>query len=95
MSTTFPFHTTVPSDGTITLPPEFRGKPVSIAVDSEPLHQTGILSIAGILKDGPSENVHAQSPIQDLLDFCTKDASLCTDEELDDARYEYLMEKYG
>ena len=33
-------------------------------------------------------------PVQDLVDFCTKSASLCTDEELDNARYEYLMEKY-
>jgi len=70
--TTFSFHTPVPSNCTITLPPEFRGKPVRIAVENEP----------------------AKSLVQDLLDYCTKDASLCTDEELDDDRYEYLKEKY-
>ena len=86
MPTTFRFHTTVPSDGTITLPPEFRGKPVRIAVENEPKSSVqnlldndagggggatkGILSIAGILKDGPNENIR-------------------------DERYEYLMGKYG
>ena len=35
-----------------------------------------------------------KSPVQDLLDYCTKSASLCTDEELDNDRYEYLKEKY-
>jgi len=34
------------------------------------------------------------SPVQDLLDYCTKNASHCTDEELDNDRYEYLKEKY-
>jgi len=60
MQTTLRFHTTVPSDGTITLPPEFRGKPVRIAVDNESTKasaQKGILSIAGILKDCPNENI--------------------------------------
>jgi hypothetical protein len=40
------------------------------------------------------EKETTKTAVQDLLDFCTKDASLCTDEELDDARYEYLKEKY-
>jgi len=35
-----------------------------------------------------------KSPVQDLLDYCTKSASHCTDEELDNDRYEYLKEKY-
>ena len=30
--TTFNFHTTVPTDGTITLPPEFRGDQVDVTV---------------------------------------------------------------
>ena len=30
--TTFSFHTTVPSNGTITLPPEFRGNQVDVIV---------------------------------------------------------------
>ena len=63
------FYTTVPESGTITLPPEFRGVPVRIVVENEPTSETGILSIAGILKD-------------------------CKDEDIRDARYEYLMEKY-
>ena len=33
--TTFSFHTTVPSNGTITLPPEFRGKTVTLLTDDE------------------------------------------------------------
>jgi hypothetical protein len=40
------------------------------------------------------EEKPTKSPVQDLLDYCTKNASLCTDEELDDDRYEYLKEKY-
>ena len=40
------------------------------------------------------EEEPAKSPVQDLLDYCTKSASLCTDEELDNDRYEYLMGKY-
>jgi len=96
--TTYQFHTTVSSDGTITLPPEFCGKSVKIAVEKEPVHKTGILSIAGILQDCDIESVEAdapmKSPVQDLLDFCTKDVSLCTDEGLDNDRYEYLKEKY-
>jgi len=76
---------------------------VKIAVEKEPVHKTGILSIAGILKDCDIESIEIErveadapmkSPVQDLLDFCIKDVSLCTDEELDDDRYEYLMEKY-
>ena len=55
--TTYQFRTTVPSNCTITLPPEFQGKPVRIAVDSEPIHEVGILSIAGILKDCVDENI--------------------------------------
>jgi hypothetical protein len=72
MPTTLRFQTTVPSNGTITLPPEFHGIPVRIVVEKEP----------------------TKSPVQDLLDYCTKSASLCTDEELDEDRYEYLKEKY-
>jgi len=96
--TTLCFHTTVSTDGTITLPPEFCGKSVRIAVEQELVHKTGILSIAGILQDCDIESVEAdapmKSPVQDLLDFCTKDVSLCTDEGLDNDRYEYLKEKY-
>jgi hypothetical protein len=51
------FYTTVPSNCTITLPPEFRGKPVRVAVENEPVRETGILSIAGILKDCRNENI--------------------------------------
>ena len=35
--TTLCFHTTVSSDGTVTLPPEFCGKSVRIAVEKEPV----------------------------------------------------------
>ena len=40
------------------------------------------------------EQAPTKSPVQDLLDYCTKSASPCTDEELDNERYEYLKEKY-
>ncbi|MDR0328364.1 MAG: hypothetical protein LBI05_08730 [Planctomycetaceae bacterium] len=40
------------------------------------------------------EKEPTKSPVQDLLDYCTKSSSLCTDEELDDDRYKYLKEKY-
>jgi len=70
MSTTLRFNTTVPSDGTITLPPEFRGKPVRIAVESEPtklpVQDDTKISIGdflkkytGILKDCDIESVEA------------------------------------
>jgi len=68
MSTMPYFYTTVPESGTITLPEEFRGKPLKIVVEEEPA-ETGILGLRGIMKG-------------------------CTTEELEDARYEYLMKKY-
>jgi len=58
---TLSFHTTVPSDCMMALPPEFRGEPVRIVVKKEPPKsptRKGILSIAGILKDCPNENIH-------------------------------------
>ena len=45
----------------IALPSEFRGEPVRIVVKKESPKSSagkGILSIAGILKDCPSENIH-------------------------------------
>lgn len=35
-----------------------------------------------------------KSAVQELLDFCTKDPSTLTDEDVDQIRYEYLSEKY-
>jgi hypothetical protein len=75
--TTLSFHTTVPSDCTITLPSEFRGVPVRIVVKQEPTQspvekrtmKKGILGLRGILKD-------------------------YTLEELENARDEYLADKY-
>jgi hypothetical protein len=64
--TTFPFHTTVLDNGMLAapLPEEFRGAPVSVVVNKESAdskrsstHETGILSIAGILKECRNENI--------------------------------------
>jgi len=83
--TTLSFHTIVPSDCTITLPPAFRGEPVRIVVDKEPAPSKrstmrefiekepapvkGIVGLRGILKG-------------------------YTIEELENARDEYLTDKY-
>jgi hypothetical protein len=71
MSATQVFHTTAPESGMITLPEGLRGKPLKIVVETETVSvkrstsldirqktpETGILSIAGILKDCPNENI--------------------------------------
>lgn len=83
--TTLSFHTIVPSDGTITLPSEFRGVPVKIVVAKEPAPSkrstmrefdekkptpvNGIMGLRGILKG-------------------------YTIEELENARDEHLTDKY-
>jgi len=60
--------------------------------------ESGTLTLPKELRGKPLkivvEHEPTKSPVQDLVDYCTKSASLCTDEELDNARYEYLMEKY-
>ena len=63
MSTMPVFYMTVPQSGTFTFPEELRGKPLKIVVEEEPVtpfgnHETGILSIAGILKNGRDDDVH-------------------------------------
>ena len=95
MSTLQVFYTTAPESGTITLPKELRGKPLKIVVERE-TRETGILSIAGILKDCQNEN-------EQLPNTSSKKGILglrgimkgCTASEIEDARYEYLMEKYA
>ena len=91
MSTMQVFYTTVPESGMVAFPQELRGKPLKITVEQEP----------------------TKSPVQDLVDFCTKENEQLphtsskkgilglrgimkglTDAELEDARYEYLIEKY-
>jgi hypothetical protein len=65
MPTTFRFHTTVPSDGTITLPPEFRGTPVQIVVAKEQTTSKQstmrefVEKYTGILKDCDIESIEA------------------------------------
>jgi len=67
---TLSFHTIVPNSGTITLPSEFCGKPVRIAVENEltksPVQDDTKISIGdflkkytGILKDCDIESVEA------------------------------------
>ena len=94
MSTMQVFYTTAPESGTITLPEGLRGKPLKIVLDKTPC-KSGILSIAGILKDCTEEH-------ERLSDSGSKKGILglrgimkgLTTTELEDARYEYLMEKY-
>ena len=84
--TTYQFHFPATGDATLTivLPEELRGEPLNVVVAKEP----------------------AKSPVQDLLDFCTDEGAQkgilglrgilkdCTMEELENARFEYLAEKY-
>ncbi len=63
MSTTEPFYTTVPANGTITLPPEFRGSEILVlrtelsSSKRESNKGRGLLSIAGILKETSNEPI--------------------------------------
>ena len=63
--TTMPFHTTVPSDCTITLPPEFRGVPVRIVVEEkttvskQSTMREFVTTFSGILKDCGLESTDA------------------------------------
>ena len=95
-----PYYTTVLSNGmlAVPLPEELRGKSVKIIVEQEPAPQTGILSIAGILKDYRNDDFRDDQMIETSskkgilgLRGILKDCSM---EELENARYEYLMEKY-
>ena len=60
--------------------------------------ESGMITLPEGLRGKPLKIVLAaestKSPVEDLVDFCTKNVSLCTDEELDNDRYEYLKEKY-
>ena len=89
--TTYQFHYPAGSGATlaIAVPEKLRGKPLKIVVEKEPA-ETGILSIAEILKDCPNENVRDKNGIWGLRGIMKG----CTTEELEDARYEYLMKKY-
>ena len=72
---TLSFHTTVPSDCTITLPSDFSGEPVKIVVDKEPV--TGkrstmrefVEKYTGILKDCGIESTESmkEERINDMI----------------------------
>ena len=77
MSTMPYFYTTVPESGTITLPEEFRGKPLKIVVEEEPSRENVKISIndflkkyTGILKDCDIESVEAmeEDRVNDILE---------------------------
>jgi len=75
MSTMPYFYTTVPESGTITLPEEFRGKPLKIAVAKEPeptkrsTMREFVAEFSGILKDCGVESVEAlkEERINDMI----------------------------
>jgi bifunctional DNA-binding transcriptional regulator/antitoxin component of YhaV-PrlF toxin-antitoxin module len=75
MPTTLCFHTTVPSDGTITLPLEFRGAPVQIVIAKEqanPKNSTMrefVEKFSGILKDCNIESTESMKAerINDMI----------------------------
>jgi len=72
---TLSFHTTVPSNGTITLPSEFCGEPVKIIVAKEPATDKRstmrefVEKYTGILKDCGIESTEAmkEERINDMI----------------------------
>ena len=89
--TTFHFQTHVSESGVITLPPQAEklyGKVVIVNVD-QPFEDDWQVNPAKILPNG-------KSAVDDFLDFC-KELNLppMTDEEVEQAKCDYLMEKYG
>jgi hypothetical protein len=73
---TLSFHTTVPSDCTITLPVEFRGESVKIVVAGEPAStqrstmREFVEKYSGILKDCDIESTEAmkEERINDMIE---------------------------
>jgi len=60
--TTLSFHTTVPSDCTITLPSEFRGESIRVVIRKAPTKSSvkkGILGLRGILKGNTMEELES------------------------------------
>ena len=89
--TTFNFQTHVSDSGVITLPPQAKklyGKTVVTNVDQS-FDVDAPLDPARILPNG-------KTAVDDFLDFC-KELNLpsMTDEQVEQAKYDYLMEKYG
>jgi hypothetical protein len=80
------YETRVSSDGFITLPPipEYKGRRVVVRVEEE------------WDKPATPSELADKTPEQDFLDFC-KELNLPshTDEEVEQAKLDYLMEKYG
>ena len=90
--TTLHFQTHVSDSGVITLPPDardFYGKDVIMNLDLPSEYDDEYPDPAKILPNG-------KTAIDDFLDFC-KELNLppMTDEEIEQARFEALMEKYG
>jgi predicted HicB family RNase H-like nuclease len=85
------FQTHVSESGVITLPPQakkFYGKAVVVNVDQSPDDERQ-LDPARILPNG-------KTAVDDFLDFCKElNLSPLTDEEVEQVKFDYLMEKYG
>ena len=83
------YETRVSSDGLITLPPipEYQGCRVVVRIEEEDDEQQ--CDPTKILPNG-------KTAVDDFLDFC-KELNLppWTDEEVDQAKFDYLMEKCG
>ena len=110
MSTMQVFYATAPESGMLTLPEELRGKPLKIVVEKESTKsavqdlldycasEAGILSVARTLKNSTNEddcdehlpNANLKKGILGLRGIMKN----YTMAELEDARYEYLVEKY-
>jgi len=89
--TTFHFQTHVSESGVITLPPQagkLYGKAVVVNVD-QTFDDDRQIDPARILPNG-------KTAVDDFLDYC-KELNLppMTDEEVEQAKCDYLMEKYG
>ena len=111
MSTTQPYYTTVLENGmpAVPLPEELRGQSVRITVENEPVKLSGqentkismndfLKKYTGILKECDVE-IHGDrmagtNPRKGILGL-RGILKGCTREDLENARHEYLMEKYA
>ena len=91
MSTMQVFYTTAPESGTITLPKELCGKPLKIVVETEPTKSSRQDLVDFCTKE--NERLPHTNSKKGILGLRGIMKGL-TDAELEDARYEYLMEKY-
>ena len=97
MSLEYRTTTTIPEDGVVVLPDDFRGKVVSIIVRDADLSRsplktriedTSVFALKGLLKGHTGEWSHGILSIAGILKNCVNKTD-------GDERYDYLMEKYA